>query len=458
MAIRETAIQQTTSELTRRRRPAIVRRLQAYLVTRPFLKNVSIMLTGAAGGQMVSILLSPILTRLYSPQEFGILSVYAAILAILVVVASLRYELALPLVRSDSDALNLMAICLCALVLTTMAMGLVSFAIPDHVLEALWPLPLTSLSMTLYRGLLIAGYWCLGVYFIALYMATRAGAFRAIAKTRLAQGVVGPLSQIGLGLLGAGAPGLLVGSVIGQSAGSLGLFFGVVGDRHTLRTTLSWRRMVELARRFSRFPMISSWAALIDAIGGSQLIYVLITVTYTAQIAGFVFLVERVVYRPLTILGTSILQVFISEAGQTVTTDPAKLKHRFYQVVLRQFGLAVVWVAVANIAAAMLFPIVFGAEWNEAIVYLQAMSIGYLALAVVQPVFHTLQILERQSLAAWWQISRLILTTCVFGLGVALGWGPPWVIAAYSAAQAVACGGLLVLMARSIRQLQEVAA
>src|SRR5262245_43618883 len=67
------------------------------LAERPFLRNVSIMLSGAAAGQMVSILLSPVLTRLYSPQQFGVLSVYSALLAILVVVASLRYELTIPM-------------------------------------------------------------------------------------------------------------------------------------------------------------------------------------------------------------------------------------------------------------------------------------------------------------------------------------------------------------------------
>src|SRR5579859_6097194 len=97
----------------------LLERFRVLMANRPFLKDVSIMLTGAAGGQAVSLLLSPLLTRLYSPQEFGTLSVYSAIVAILVVISSLRYELALPLVRDDEDAVNLMAVCLVALGGTT---------------------------------------------------------------------------------------------------------------------------------------------------------------------------------------------------------------------------------------------------------------------------------------------------------------------------------------------------
>ncbi|MTK63755.1 MAG: oligosaccharide flippase family protein [Methanobacterium sp.] len=445
--------------ILRRRRLAAfpsdqIRRLREMLARRPFLKNVSIMLTGSAGGQMISILLSPVLTRLYSPQQFGILSAYSAILAMLVVISSLRYELALPLARGDEDAINLTVVCICALGITTAAVGAAVFLLPAPLLAALWPVPLDRGHATAYRMLLVSGYFCLGGYFIALYFATRANAFRPIAKTRLAQGVIGPLTQIGLALLGGGAPALMIGSVVGQSAGTFGLFYTVMTGRRALLRAVSWSRVVDMARRYIRFPLIGSWAALIDAIGGNQLLYLLITAHYSVRIAGFIFLAERIVSRPLAIVGASILHVFVGEAGQTAGAGPAKLRSRFYQVVSRQFALAAIWGIVTNVAGASMFPIVFGAEWNDGVVYLQAISLGYLAQAVVQPVFHTLQILEKQYLAASWQIGRLVLTIAAFALGDHLGLRASWVVASYSAVQAASCAILVLLMARAIQQLQ----
>jgi O-antigen/teichoic acid export membrane protein len=346
-------------------------RLRAALARRPFLKNVSIMLTGSVAGQAVSILLSPALTRLYSPHQFGVLSVYTALLTILVVVASLRYELTIPMAQSEEDAINLVALCGCVLIGTTTVIGIAAFAFPEEWLKAFWPTPIKSSYIAWYRGLFILGFLCLGGYYIALYLATRDGAFKSIARTRLYQGIVGPLSQIGLALFGAGAPGLLVGSIAGQSAGTVGLFQRLFRTR-TLAGVVSWRRMWVLAKRFRRFPLIASWAALIDSAGGSQLLYLLVTSTYSARIAGFIFLAERVVARPLSLVGTSILQVFMGEAGKTAAADPARLKTRFYQVVSRQFLLAVAWIAVANLAAALVFPKVFGAEWADAVIFLQA--------------------------------------------------------------------------------------
>jgi O-antigen/teichoic acid export membrane protein len=429
-------------------------RLRTALTRRPFLRNVSIMLTGSAAGQLVSVLLSPVLTRIFSPQQFGVLSIYTALLTILVVIASLRYELALTLAASEEEAINLVAVCICALLATTFMVGAASLAFPEEWVKILWTNPYESYRQNGYRGLFILGFFCLGGYYVALYFATRAEAFAAIARTRIYQGVTGPLSQIALGLGGFGAPGLLIGSILGQSAGTFGLFYGQIGRNRALLRAISWSRMMALARRYSRFPLVASWAALIDAAGGNQLLYLVVSVQYSPAIAGFIFLAERIVARPLSLIGTSILQVFVGEAGKMVSADPAKLRARFYQVVTRQFGLALAWIMLANVAGATFFPTVFGSDWGDAVIYLQAMSLAYLAQAIVLPVFHTLQILERQTMAAMWQLSRLALVIVTFFLSTTFDLSAPTTIFCYSASQAVSCTILLALMAKSIQRLQ----
>jgi O-antigen/teichoic acid export membrane protein len=433
---------------------ARLRQAHAALSRRPFLKNVSIMLTGAAAGQCVSVALAPVLTRIYSPQQFGVLRVYTAVLSILVVRGSLRYELTLPLANSEEDAINLVAVCGCTLLGMTTLIGILAFAVPESLVKDIWPTPIYWLRVNVYCGLLVLGFFCLGAYYIALYLATRQGAFRAIARTRVNQGVAGPLTQIGLGLGGAGAPGLVIGSILGQSVGTFGLVYRVLNERRQLLRGISWQRMRALAWRYRRFPMIASWAALIDTAGGNQLLFLMVSTVYSARIAGFIFLADRVVARPLTLIGTSILQVFVGEAGRTASSDPAKLQARFYQVTSRQFLLAAVWILLCNVAATALFPTIFGADWSDAVIYLRAMSIGYLAQLVVMPVFHTLQILEKQALAAAWQLGRLLLILSVFAVSIHENLTAPWAVFSYSAAQALSSALLFAIMAREIQRLQ----
>lgn len=430
--------------------------LRSSLNGRPFLKNVSVMLTGAVAGQSLSLLAAPLLTRLYTPAQFGILSIYSGALAIFVTVATLRYELALPLAANERDAIHLTAVCGCALIATTTLFGVAVFLFPEPLIKQLWTTPIYILRVNVYQAFLVLGFLLLGGYFIGLYLATWDGQFRAIARTRLAQGIAGPASQVGLGMIGFGAPGLVLGSLAGQSAGTLSLFYRALSPRRALVRAIDWRRAAALAWRYRRFPLIASWAALIDAAGGAQLVYLIVSLEYSRSIAGFLFLSERVVARPLSLIGTSILQVFVGEAGKTRANDPEKLRARFYQVVSRQFAIAAGWIGLANLAATALFPVVFGPLWSEAAAYLQAISLAYLAQASILPVLHTLQILERQKLAAAWQLGRLVMVGAVFA--AAITWEVParWTIFAYSGAQAVCSLALFVLMAISIERLKQV--
>ena len=136
-------------------------------------------------------------------------------LAILGVVASLGLELAIPICMADGECANLLALNGLVLAGTTTLVALFAWLVSTHMLGVLW-----IGSLADYRWLLPVGFACLGGYYIMVALATRSGAFKEIARTRISQGISGPVSQILLGLAGAGTPGLVAGYVIGQSSGT----------------------------------------------------------------------------------------------------------------------------------------------------------------------------------------------------------------------------------------------
>jgi len=362
------------------------------------------MLAGTVAGQAISVLLAPVLTRIFTPTEFGNLSVYNSVLTLFVTVASLGYEMALPICLAESDCANLLALCGVMLALVAGVTSLVSWVVPVSTLDLL------SLgSLASYRYLLPIGLICLGGYYVMVALATRAGAFNMIARTRISQGLSGPISQIILGLSGAGTLGLVTGTIIGQSSGTLLLFTRFVLKQRDWLRAVSWRSMIAVGRRYIAFPLYASWARLLDEAGGGMILYVLFAACYSPSIAGFMFLSERVIMRPLLIVSTSLLQVFTGEAGRTVSQNPMQLRRRFYQVVPLQFVLAASWIMAANLAAGWLFPRLFGPAWTNAIPYLHALSAAYLLQIVLHPVSTTLQLLERQATGAAWQVCRLTL-------------------------------------------------
>jgi O-antigen/teichoic acid export membrane protein len=302
------------------------------------------------------------------------------------------------------------------------------------------------------RYLLPVGLAWLGGYYILVALATREGAFKEIARTRISQGVSGPLSQILLGAVGAGTPGLVFGSIVGQASGTLLLLSRVALRQERRLRQISWNGIVAIARRYAEFPLFASWARVLDMAGGGMILYVLFAACYSSEVAGFMFLSERVIMRPLIVLSSSLLQVFTGEAGRSVSQDLGQLRGRFYQVITRQFLFAVSWIVLANSVAGLAFPLLFGAIWVDAIPYLRALSLLYLLQATLHPVSTLLQVLERQRTAGAWQIGRLALVTA----GVVVPWragisalGTLWV----SALIQVSCSFLLLcLMMATIEQ------
>lgn len=427
----------------------LVAGLQAKLAASDFSRNVSVMLVGTVLGQAMSVLLAPALTRLYTPEQFGALGVYMSTLNILVVVAAVRYEIPMPTARTLVEVVNLLALSAIALVLTTGTLAVVTTLLPRSVLVSAGVAGLDD-----YRLLLPVGFAFLGAYYILVYYATWAHEFGAISRTRISQGLTGPLSQIIMGLLGLGAGGLAAGFVIGQSSGTLLLFNRMVIRRAAMLREISPRRMLKVAWQHRAFPLVSSWAGLVDMAGAGQLVYILAAVLYPGPVAGYMFIAERVVARPLQMFSTSLLTVFMAEIGKTMNSDPALLRKRFLQVTSKQLMVGAAWVLVIDTAAVLTFPVVFGISWAAAVPFVLVLSIAYLINSVLASVGHTLQLLKRQKLAAIWQVSRVTAVCLGFVISVHLGLSAFHAICIYSAIQVVACCILFVLMRASIDQLR----
>ncbi len=413
-----------------------------------FAWNVFVMLAGTIAGQSISLLLSPVLTRLFSPSQFGYLSVYSAVLLIVGVMAMLGLELAIPIAATEIECANLLALCGLALVGTTALTAVVAWLITDHALTAMSLDALTS-----YRWLMPLGFACLGGYYLMVAVATWAGAFKDIARTRISQGLTGPVSQIIFGLLGGGTPGLVIGYVIGQSSGTALLFMRVVMRQRVLLAAVTWDGVRAAARRYAHFPLFASWSRVLEQAGAGTILFVLFSACYSPEIAGFMFLSDRVIARPLLMVSSSLLQVFTGEAGRAVNGDPMMLRRRFYQVVPLQALFAACWILFANLVAGWAFPLLFGAEWAAAIPYLHALSLAYLGLTVLHPVSTTLQMLEHQALAAVWQVCRLALVVAAVLVPWHLGASAVnalWISSIVQAGCVLVMFGLIIL---SIEQL-----
>jgi hypothetical protein len=130
-----------------------------------FARSVSILAGGTALAQVLAVAASPILTRIYKPSEFGALQVFISLMALVVVAASGRYEVAILLPEDEQSAVDVLGVAiLCVGLSTTICAGIVLIChyywiLPSSVLVLkgyLWLLPFSVLGGGVYQ---VLNYW-----------------------------------------------------------------------------------------------------------------------------------------------------------------------------------------------------------------------------------------------------------------------------------------------------------
>ena len=94
-------------------------------------------MTGTIIAQAIPIAISPILTRIYRPEDFGLYAIFVAIITILGTVVSGRYELAIMLPKKDEDAINIFALGILITVCMTAFITILVVALNDFIVSLL---------------------------------------------------------------------------------------------------------------------------------------------------------------------------------------------------------------------------------------------------------------------------------------------------------------------------------
>jgi O-antigen/teichoic acid export membrane protein len=300
----------------------------------------------------------PLLTRLYTPNDFSILAIYVSLLGIISVAACLRMEVAIPVPESDVDAANLLALSLFFGTFTAAIIALLVIIVPDKIVNLagkpelrpyLWLFPVGILSSSYYNAL---QYWT-----------TRKKAFSAVATTRMTQALGGLGTQLALGWAKISPLGLLLGQMISTGSGFMGLGRRAVKCEFEALKSVKIKDMRRLFHLYDQYPKFSTLEALANT-AGIQLPIVIIGGLAIGPEAGFLMLAMKVMQIPLTLVGRSIAQVFLASAAEHHRTGT--LGHFTGATIEKLFKIGVGPLIFACIVAPQVFILVFGEEWRRA--------------------------------------------------------------------------------------------
>lgn len=426
--------------------PSLPRTLYLRIRNSSFGRHVLILTGGTVIARALVVLASPLLTRIYLPADFGVLSVFFSMVTATVTVSSLNYEAAIPLPKDNEFGLNVMGVSfavllfntfLCAALVTFFARPITQLIRTPQLESYLWLLPLS----------LLGG----GTFQVLNSWSVRVQDFRSLAKRRVIQAAGQVVTQLAVPLFLRGPFGLLLGDSVGRVGGCMALATDArrYAKEHKLR--MSAKGIAEAAVRYKRFPLFGTASVLVHS-SSTVLPALLLTRYFGLQEAGWYGLVNQVLVVGVGFLGLGIAQVYLSNAAQLAHSSPTELRALFFKTSRAAFLLGVVPFGLLVFVAPFLFGLVFGQKWIEAGRYAQLLAIPFLVILTVGPVFPTLTILERQD----WQMGGDLVGAAILVGGMVyahrLGLSGRWAVGAYGVSVLVTYMSLFGLALMAIQR------
>ncbi|MDZ4765370.1 MAG: oligosaccharide flippase family protein [Chloroflexota bacterium] len=381
--------------------------------------RVLMLASGAAFSQIIVVAASPIISRLYAPDDFGVTAGYAFLLNTLLAINSLRYEYAIPLPKDDDEALNL----------TGLTMGLV-LLLSTLFTALIWALgvPIATLFNEPRIGMLLPllpfGLIIVGFNMALNYWATRREQFETVSASHVLSNAGQTALQIAFGVAGFGLLGLGISYVIGQALMLLTL----------ARVRFEWRKLRPrtwgaLAVQHQNFPLYSMPSSLID-IFGAQLPAVLLLALFSAEEAGYFSLTMRILGLPVGIIGAAIAQT-IYPALTARRDQPEETKQLFASMASALLMVSLTGFGAVLVTGGWLFTIVFGEQWATAGLYAQLLVPYFLVVFIASPLSALALVRGRQKEVLWLTTMVTILRFGALVVGGLLG-SPALAIALFS--------------------------
>lgn len=371
-----------------------------------FIRSVAVLLTGTVIAQLISFAISPILTRLYLPDEFADYNLYMRIIGFIAALATARYELSLPLPKKDEHSYLLyrisFKIALCMLI------GL-SFLTLFYFLFSGFDTFLVS-----FAAICIASAFFLIISNLGTNWSIRKKDFKRISIYKMTNSGTNNVMRWLFGALGFGSFGLMLGGLIGHFSSSLVFVPKWLKIKSTFSSYKSTKKTKVLLSIYKEFPTINLPHSLVD-LGRDLLIATLLILYFDKNIFGWYSHSYTMLSLPASIIGLSIGQVFYSRCSELASEGKSTLpllKKTIKTLIL----IAIIPFSIIFYYGEPLFAFVFGDNWANSGNFSEIMSIWFITGFLCNVVSTLPTVLHRQKEFFYLGILTALIQIVSFGV------------------------------------------
>ncbi|MFK8105010.1 MAG: lipopolysaccharide biosynthesis protein [Saprospiraceae bacterium] len=363
-----------------------------------FTKNVLKLMTGTSFAQLIPILISPILTRLYSPDDFGIFYLFASTASILQAVATGRFELAILIPEKQKDAAQILVLAAWVCGITSCLVLAIVFFFNAQVCTLLGD---TSISPWLY--LLPLSILTVCWFTILNFWYVRHKNFTIVTISKFMLSGVNAAGRVAFGLLNWGIAGLILGTLIAQFTALCYYLFRLPKQSVSLFKEVQTVDIKSKAKQYAAFSRNMVSGSFFN-VSSTHLPNILINTFFVAAVAGFFGMIQRVIRLPLVTVASAFDEVFKQKASEEIHQH-GHCRNIFYKTIKQLTGIAVIPFLIFYGIAPDLFRIVFGAEWQIAGEYAQIFCFPFFLHFIISGVVSIFYITEHTQ---WYSFSHFL--------------------------------------------------
>ncbi|MFN3733719.1 lipopolysaccharide biosynthesis protein [Comamonas testosteroni] len=363
-----------------------------------YARNVLTLMTGTGLAQAIPIAISPILTRLYSPEEFGLFALYMSVVSILAVMVTGRYELAIVLPKRDRDAMHIVIL---SIILSFFISILLFFII------LLFNAPITRLLKV--PGISPWLYWMplstllMGIYQSLSYWSNRKSQYKRLAISRTVQGSSTALLQLSAtSLINTGGSGLIGGDVLGRAFSCAVMAKLVYFEDKDLIISIRKSHIFSLSKKYINFPKYLIFAHSINT-ASFQLPNLILGVLFNSAAPGFYALTQRVMGAPAALVSGALGDVFRQEASYSYVHQK-NCKEIYIKTFKKLVIISIIPFSVFFYFAPNIFSLIFGPGWRVAGEYAQILTPMFFMQFITSPLSNMFMIGEKQRIDLVWQV------------------------------------------------------
>lgn len=373
-----------------------------------FSMNVLKLATGTTIAQAIPIAISPILTRLYSPEDFGILSLFLSIVAIMGSIINAKYEIAIMLPKEDIEALGLVKLSVTISIIVSSILLLLVL-----ILKSKLALVLNEPRIENWLLLVPVSVLFIGIYNALNLYNTREQKFKEVAQSSIAKSIGLGVTQIGVGVFNSSPIGLITGQIFSYISGNA-VLLKILKTKKQKIWEIPMASMKTLMYKYIKFPKYSLPGSLLNTITLNSTNF-FISAIFNTKTLGFYSLSSRLLGSPSMVIGNSISKVYYQEAS-VLRNSTNKIHGLFVSTLKKLTLISIPLFLILFFTVEPIFIFVFGEEWELGGTYAKILTPLMALRFISSSLSNTLVVLEKQEYTLLINVVLLSLTISVFSM------------------------------------------